>query len=142
MFLVIHFRLHGALLLAEERVLAELGIDTPALGHRSASVIIEYGPRGRFEVTVGTGEGTHKMEIEAGLNNEGRRRGRAALYSPSLGDHDFELDQGSSSGIVVLTTSRGLHKVSYDIKYSASNDFEVDIQVRFSVKVISKYTFR
>ena len=138
MLLLLNFRLHGALLLAEERVLAELGVDTPTLGHRSASVIIEYGPRGRFEVTVGTGEGTHKMEIEAGLNNEGRRHGRAALYSPSLGDYDFELDQGSSSGIVVLTTSRGLHKVSYDIKYSASNDFEVDIQVRFSVKVISK----
>ena len=121
--------MHAALLLADERVLAEIGIDTPTLGHRSASVVIEYGPRGRFEVTVGTGEGTHKMEIEAGLNEHGLRQGRAALYSPSIGDFEFELDRSSSSGIVVLTTSRGLHKVSYDIKYTASNDFEVDIQV-------------
>ena len=122
--------LQASIAIGTDRVLAEIGVDTPALGHRSASIIIEYGPRGRFEVTVGTGEGTHRMQIEAALNDRGLRQGRAALYSPSIGDFQFEMNRGSSSGIIVLTTSRGLHKVSYDVKYTASNDFEVDIQVK------------
>lgn len=60
---------------------------------------------------------------------QGLRQGRAAIFSPAIGDYQFELDKTSSSGIAVLTTSHGLHKVSYDIKYTASNNFEVDIQV-------------
>ena len=59
---------------------------------------------------------------------QGLRQGRAAIFSPAIGDYQFELDKTSSSGIAVLTTSHGLHKVSYDIKYTAPNNFVVTQQ--------------
>ena len=72
----------------------------------------------------------HKLTLEADAS-QGLRRGRAAVASPYFGDYEFQLDKGSSSGIVVLTTSKGLHKISYDVKYTEASIFEADIQVSF-----------
>jgi len=77
------------------------------LGHRSATVIVEFGSTGRLEVTLASGGNVHRVELE-----RGSRLGRAVISSPSLGDYEFEVGSGSSSGIIVLTTSKGLHKVT------------------------------
>jgi len=109
------FSFAALMTIAEERVLVGLEFTTPELGHRSASIVIEYGIRGRIEVTLNSGDHTHHIELEGTSDGKVMRRGRAAIYSPTIGDYEFELDKGSSSGIVVLTTQRGLHKVSFTL---------------------------
>ena len=121
--------MNAVIKLADDRVLAEIEFETPHRGHQTTSFVIEFGPRGRFEVTIKIDEGMHKLTLEADAS-QGLRRGRAAVASPYFGDYEFQLDKGSSSGIVVLTTSKGLHKISYDVKYTAASIFEADIQVR------------
>ena len=121
--------LSAAISLADDRAFAEIDFESPHFGHRSTAFVVEFGPRGRFEVTTKIDEGSHKLLLEADADSQGLRRGRAAVASPYFGDYEFALDKGSSSGIVVLTTSKGLHKISYDIKYTAASNFETDIQV-------------
>ncbi len=103
---------HASLVLGNDRVLAELGIHTWTTGRMTTAVVIEYGPRGRFEVTTKIEDTTHGLTLQGDLSGRGVRQGRAAIYSPSIGNFEFELDRSSSSGIIVLTTARGLHKVS------------------------------
>ncbi len=92
--------------MSDNRGLVGLEINHPTLGHRSATVVVEYGPSGRLEVTLASGENVHRVELEGGS-----RRARAVVSSPSLGEYEFDIESGASSGIIVLTTTKGLHKV-------------------------------
>jgi hypothetical protein len=84
-------RLQASITLAEERILAEIGLYTPFLGQRSASFVIENGLRGRFEVTAKVEEYSYGVALETSVDGEGRRKGRAAFQSPAFGNFDIEL---------------------------------------------------
>ena len=49
--------------------------------------------------------------------HEGNGRiARAIFNSPSFGQYDFRMDQDIKKGIIVLTTTHGIHKLSYKLE--------------------------
>ena len=74
----------------------------------------EYaGKAGRVEITVG-GNKRHSMRLQLHEGND--RIARAIFKSPSFGLYDFRMDQDVKKGIIVLTTTNGIHKLSYKLE--------------------------
>ncbi len=91
--------------------------------NKKAEFNIHYGDKGRIEITVG-GVGQHKLMMERLQIDEasGLRRTRAVFDSPTFGKYDFEMDNGFASGILVLSTDRGIHKLSYEFTESTKRE--------------------
>ena len=81
--------------------------------HRSSEITIQYGKQGRVEITVG-GLQKHSMRLE--MHDDNRRIARAIFNSPTFGKYEFAMDKDVKSGIVVLTTGHGIHKLSFKLE--------------------------
>jgi hypothetical protein len=100
-----------------------LTLKTPTF-QRSSEIVVHYGDEGRIEITVG-GLQQHKMSLQ--LRNDGQRVARAAFHSPTFGYYEFEMDQGVTSGILVLSTGSGIHKISYEV--TETQDYEITVHL-------------
>ena len=88
---------------------------------RTGSLKMEFGAKGRFEVTFGDS----KSGIEMQMRN--KRSARAAFFSEEFGNYEFDLDEKMSKGVLVLTTAHGFHKISYDVK--DTNGWDVTLEM-------------
>ena len=80
---------------------------------RSAKITIHFGKQGRIEITFG-GNQKHSMVLE--MHDDNRRIARAIFNSPTFGKYEFAMDKDVKSGIVVLTTGHGIHKLSFKLE--------------------------
>ena len=74
---------------------------------------MEHGKEGGVEIIIG-GLEKHKMLLE--WPTAGSRVTRAIFDSSSYGRYEFLADQDINSAVIVLTTSHGIHKFSYQIQ--------------------------
>merc|ERR1719262_1778910 len=108
---------------SNSKVLGKLGVDVAGF-KRSVSVLVEHShdfkTLGRFEVTIGIDENRRiSMAMSAMPRNKREatqiRTARATILSEEFGNFDFQFDQDLWKGIFVISTPRGLHKISYEI---------------------------
>ena len=63
------------------------------------------------------------------------RKTRAIFKSPDYGEYQFLMDQDIKSGILVLTTRHGLHKVSYKVN---TEDEKFELTTKLETPLLSK----
>ena len=113
------------------KVLGSVDVDFSSFGiFKSAEFVWKTGSSGAFEISIVDRLSTFKMQM--GDKSEAKRRvARAAIYSPLFGKLEFGTGSDYNQGVLMISTSHGLHKVSYDVKERNGYDVTVHLESPF-----------
>ena len=96
---------------------------------KAANFAFEFSRNGQMEFSIR--DNKDKIEFEIVGDDPGvykTRNIRAAVYSSEFGNTEFEFSKAKSRGVFVLTTKKGIHKVSYDIRRNGGYDITVNME--------------
>ena len=96
---------------------------------KSAEFVLKTGSSGAFEISIVDGLSSLKMQMDQ--NGAKHRIARAALYSPLLGKLEFGTGSDFNQGVLMISTSHGLHKISYDVKERNGHDVTIHLESPF-----------
>ena len=92
---------------------------------KHAAFLIKYGSKGSVELYLGNGPNN---AIKMAMSNARGKREARASYLNDDSWYVFDLDQSFSKGAINLKTSKGIHKLSYDLKDTEEFDLTVQFE--------------